>query len=151
MTCSVPLMMLLVMHQHHLHQPWRLDVLDVFHHSFRRARAKARTTARWLPDEGGEPVAAHTTKFLCHTKRVKVPQQDTMRPCITRTAGRNPCESICCFAVLACDDWADAVLLWPCPRKGLLSVLSNSQKKPVLSYDCNWPLSGRQGTSSGCV
>ena len=49
--CLVPLMMLLMMHQPHLHQPWRLDRCNPFIHSFIGRPHLALTAAgrrRWI-------------------------------------------------------------------------------------------------------
>ena len=50
----------------------QLHTLDAAPAAHRRARERPRSTVRWHPDEANEAVAAHTTKFLCHSKRVKV-------------------------------------------------------------------------------
>ena len=67
----------------------QLHVLDAPPAAHKRARAKVRQrpTVRWVPDEGADAIASHTTKFLCHTKRVKVCRRDHAPPW---TAGRGP-------------------------------------------------------------
>ncbi|EIE23488.1 WD40 repeat-like protein, partial [Coccomyxa subellipsoidea C-169] len=48
----------------------QLHVLDASPSTYARAKREQRTV-RWVPDEGNEPVPLHTTKYLCHSKRVK--------------------------------------------------------------------------------
>lgn len=49
----------------------QLHVLDASPSRHVRTR-RERQTVRWVPDDQNEPVSSHSTKYLCHSKRVKV-------------------------------------------------------------------------------
>ncbi len=49
----------------------QLHILDAAPSTHARAK-RERNTVRWVPDETNEPISSHSTKYLCHSKRVKV-------------------------------------------------------------------------------
>ncbi|CAL8472173.1 g11715 [Coccomyxa elongata] len=48
----------------------QLHILDASPSTHARAK-RERNTVRWVPDETNEPIPSHSTKYLCHSKRVK--------------------------------------------------------------------------------
>ena len=63
---------------HSIERPWhvlssavQLHELDAPLASVFTRRQRQRHTVRWTPDDRPQQIDSHTTRFTCHTKRVK--------------------------------------------------------------------------------
>lgn len=82
----------------------QLHVLDASPYPYARAKREQRTV-RWVPDESNESVPLHTTKYLCHSKRVKVRTTEGTQACLVGlpNAASGRAESAWCHNMQICE------------------------------------------------